>query len=169
MGGRLHALIELEIRWGWLLFVALVMQVLAISVFPHAHGSLPAATHVASYALAGTVVVVNRKIRGVALIGAGGMLNMVAIIANRGVMPASPNAVEAAGLARASDAFANSQVLEHPQVSWLGDVFALPASWPIHNVFSIGDVLIVLGGLILLHVVCGSRVVEFLPFVNQAP
>ena len=41
----------------------------------------------------------------------------------------------------------------------LGDVFATPSSWPLYNVYSVGDITIVLGVLVLLHGVCGSRLV----------
>ena len=35
----------------------------------------------------------------------------------------------------------NSGVLAAPRLAFLGDVFAIPAGWPLANVFSIGDVL----------------------------
>jgi hypothetical protein len=39
----------------------------------------------------------------------------------------------------------------------LGDVFYIPASWPLSNVFSVGDVLIALGVAWAVHGICGSR------------
>jgi hypothetical protein len=45
-----------------------------------------------------------------------------------------------------------------PHLLFLGDVFAVPASWPVTNVYSVGDVLIVAGAFVLLHVACGSRI-----------
>src|SRR5919107_1007640 len=41
----------------------------------------------------------------------------------------------------------------------LGDTFAIPASWPLSNVFSAGDVLIGAGLVWGMHRVCGSRLV----------
>jgi hypothetical protein len=41
--------------------------------------------------------------------------------------------------------------------AFLGDVFSLPASWPLSNVFSVGDILIALGIVWALHRICRSR------------
>jgi hypothetical protein len=54
-------------------------------------------------------------------------------------------------------AFTNSTVLENPRLLFLGDVLAIPASWPFANVLSIGDVVIALGAAYTIHRVCGSR------------
>jgi hypothetical protein len=53
--------------------------------------------------------------------------------------------------------FANSTAVAHPHLSFLGDVFAVPASWPVSNVFSVGDVILVAAALLALHCLCGSR------------
>jgi uncharacterized protein DUF5317 len=90
-------------------------------------------------------------------IGLGGLCNFVAIAANSGTMPASRSALQTAGLAHGHSVFANSAAVAHPHLGFLGDVFAIPASWPVHNVFSVGDVLIAVGAFILLHRVCGSH------------
>jgi MFS family permease len=57
------------------------------------------------------------------------------------------------------EGFANSAPVAEPRLAFLGDIFAVPAGWPLSNVFSSGDVLIVLGALVLLHRVCESRLV----------
>ena len=53
-------------------------------------------------------------------------------------------------------------MLPHPRLGFLGDVFAIPAGFPLANVFSIGDVLIVLGVGWGAHRICGSRLVPAL-------
>ena len=74
------------------------------------------------------------------------------------VMPASRSALATAGLEPTGDAsFANSDLVEGAHLAFLGDVFAIPAGWPGANVFSVGDVLLVAGALLALHVICGSR------------
>ena len=40
---------------------------------------------------------------------------------------------------------------------WLGDVMATPAWLPFRNVISLGDIVVLVGGAVLLHVVCASR------------
>jgi hypothetical protein len=70
-------------------------------------------------------------------------------------MPASPTAVATAGLTGTGPA--NSAVVSEPRLAFLGDLFALPAGWPLHNVFSVGDVLLVAGAVLLVHRTAGSR------------
>jgi hypothetical protein len=91
------------------------------------------------------------------LIALGAACNLLAIAANGGVMPASPTALAAAGLPMDTPGFQNSTALADPRLGFLGDVFFIPASWPLSNVFSVGDVLIALGILWALHGICRSR------------
>lgn len=157
-GGRLTALADLRFRHPWLLGLALGLQVLIISVVPGGDGVLHELAHVLSYVLAAIFVRANRHVPFLWLVACGGLMNFAAIAANGGVMPASASALETAGL-RLGDGFANSAPLANPRLAFLGDIFAVPASWPLSNVFSAGDVLLVLGAVVLLHRVCDSRLV----------
>ena len=74
-------------------------------------------------------------------------------------MPADPDALEAIGRSPASDEFINSTALANPKLAFLGDIIPTPASWPVSNVYSVGDLLILTGAFVLLHVACGSRIV----------
>jgi Family of unknown function (DUF5317)/Transmembrane secretion effector len=156
-GGRLSALADLTIRRVWALGLALGLQVVVVYVWPEGPGAVLAALHVASYFAAGWFVVGNGHIPGWWLIALGGLMNFAAIAANSGVMPASSSAVASAGLGDVPGRFANSAVVAEPKIAWLGDVFAVPAGWPLANVFSAGDVLLVAGGTVALHGVCRSR------------
>jgi hypothetical protein len=49
--------------------------------------------------------------------------------------------------------------VQDPKLAFLGDAIATPGSLPVSNVYSVGDVLILLGAFLLLHFVCGSRLV----------
>ena len=89
----------------------------------------------------------NRGIPGILLVAAGAASNGITIALNGGVLPASPGAVAAAGIDTHA-AFANSAVISHPTLLWLGDVFAWPAPLPLANTFSVGDALIALGILV---------------------
>lgn len=149
--GRLSALVELQFRRPWLLWAALALQIL---LFMPGGPAWPAA-HLLSYALAGAFAWSNRRLPYLWLLCLGGALNLVAIAANRGTMPASPAAEAAAGLTGTDPA--NSAVLAHPHLAFLGDVFAIPASWPLHNVFSVGDIVLVVAAGLLIHRVTSSR------------
>jgi hypothetical protein len=157
-GGNLGALATLRVRQAWAAMAAIALQVVIISVFekviPHALGS---ALHLVSYGLAGWFVVANRRIRGLWVVALGGMLNVAAIVANDGVMPASNAAMHAAGIATKPYEFVNSGTVSHPKLAFLGDLFAWPKPLPLANVFSIGDVLLTVGIGIVLHRACRSR------------
>jgi uncharacterized protein DUF5317 len=155
-GGRLSALAELEFRRGGLAVAALVVQVLIISILPHGIAGLSKEIHLATYLLLGAFLVANRHIPGLLVVAAGGALNFAAILTNGGVMPADPDAIAAAGITQNSADFANSAPTSDAPLGFLGDVFHTPGWLPIHNVFSVGDLIIVAGAFVLLHRASGS-------------
>jgi hypothetical protein len=156
--GRLSALLDVRFASPWLLLVAVALQVAALWI-PGDAGAWRAVGHVASFPFGVAFAWTNRDIPGVWLISVGAISNGIAIAANGGVMPASASAVRTAGLEPSPDGFVNSGVLDDPNLLFLGDVFAVPASWPFANVFSIGDVLIAAGAAYAVHAVCGTRLV----------
>jgi predicted MFS family arabinose efflux permease len=155
--GRLSRLATLRFRWLPLLSASLATQLLVLTVLPGGHDWLYGPVHVATYVMVAVFLVVNRHIPGLWLVGLGGALNLAAIVANGGVMPAAPGALDAAGLLADPTSFANSAAVADPRLRFLGDVFAIPRGWPLSNVFSIGDILLLLGAVLILHRVCGSR------------
>jgi hypothetical protein len=156
-GGRLSALEEVRLRWVWLVALAFAIQVVIVTLAPEGDTTLHRVVHVMTYALAGACVLRNLDLRFVWVVALGGLLNFVAIAANGGVMPASRGALAAAGLDVRSGDFANSDFVENAHVWFLGDVFAVPAGWPGANVFSVGDLVMLLGALLVLHAATGSR------------
>jgi hypothetical protein len=110
--------------------------------------------YVASTAAVLVAVIRNLRVPGMVLVALGALSNLAAVVANGGVMPTTPTALAAAGLAP-TDAFSNSAVLADPRLAPLTDIFAIPAGLPLANVFSVGDVLIALG--IPLVVAFGMR------------
>jgi hypothetical protein len=150
-GGSLRRLWDLPVAATWLLPVALGLQVLVVDVLPALPEPLPTAVHLLTYLLAAVFLWLNRRIAGVPPLALGAALNGVAIAANGGTLPASAAALERAGWSTADGEFANSAVLAHPHLAWLGDVFAVPAAVPFANVFSVGDVVILLGAAWLVH------------------
>ena len=157
-GGRLGALADLRLRRAYLVGIALAAQVVVISIVPGSFDGLHKPVHIGTYVLLAAFLWSNRHVVGLPLIAAGAATNAAAIFANHGVMPASASALATAGMpADKAAEFANSAVVHHPHLAWLGDVFAVPASWPLSNVFSIGDVLIAVGVAVALHALTGSR------------
>ncbi len=156
-GGKLGSLAELRFRHAWSLVSALGVQILIISVIPHADPWFHGGAHVASYLLAGVFLVANRRLPGIWMISLGGAMYLLAIAVNGGVIPASPGALLAAGRAVTETGFRNSAPLADPHLAFLGDIFALPSPFPFHNVFSVGDLCIALGAAAALHRICRSR------------
>ena len=155
--GRVSALADLAFRHVWLLPAGFGIQLLIVYAVPDWPAAVLNAAHIGTYAFAAAFVLLNWRIPGVLVVALGGLSNFVAITANGGVMPASRSALAYAGLEDTPGQFASSAGLADPHLLWLGDVFAVPASWPVANVFSVGDVLIVVGAFVLLHAACGSR------------
>ncbi len=157
-GGRFETLAGIPLRGAALVVLALALQVLTISVLRDPPQLLAGSLHVGSYALAAAFLWVNRRLPGLLLLSSGGALNLVAILANAGTMPARPGALRLAGIVRDGDHFANSGALTHPHLALLGDVFAVPRSAGLlANVFSVGDVLLALGAVWLVHAAAGCR------------
>src|SRR5829696_9631653 len=163
-GGRLGRLEGLELRSIWLAALAFGIQVVIVTLVPEGDTGLHRVAHLASYALVGACVLRNLHVRFLWVVALGGLLNLIAIVANGGVMPASRGALDAAGLGARSGEFANSDLVEGARLAFLGDVFAIPAGWPAANVFSIGDAVMVAGAFLALHAATGSR----LPLRSQA-
>jgi Family of unknown function (DUF5317) len=156
-GGRLGALVEVRLRRVWAIFAALALEIIAIDL-PGLTDGMRAALIVVAYPVLALFLAANWRLPGMPLVALGGALNLLVISVNGGVMPASPTALAGAGL-DLEPGFQNSTALPDPRLAFLGDVFSIPASWPLSNVFSIGDVLIALGVAWALHGICGSRLV----------
>jgi MFS family permease len=155
-GGKLERLAELELRARWTLIAALGTQMMIVYVVPDAPHELLELAHMGSYAFAIGFLWANRRVPGLLIIGLGGASNLIVIAANGGVMPASRSALRTAGLEDVPGQFASSIAVGNPKLAFLGDIFAVPASWPVHNVFSVGDIVIVIGAFVLLHRACQS-------------
>ncbi len=149
LGGRLDRLGDLRFRWGGLALAGLLVQVVLFSGPVAATiGAAGPPVYVGSTAAVLLAVLRNVRIPGLVLVAAGAAANLAAIAANSGVMPAAPEAV--AGLGAGPEGFSNSVVMADPALGPLTDIFALPAWVPFANVFSIGDVLIGLGVVVVI-------------------
>ncbi len=154
-GGRLSRLSELGVRATWAVLLSAAIQVVITSAVRGGDHALHVGLHAISYALVAWFVFANRRLAGMPVLALGAALNMLVISVNGGVMPAAHTALRIAGI-DTSGGFANSAAVEHPRLLFLGDVIPIPGPWPIGNVLSPGDLLIVVGALILLHTTCRS-------------
>jgi Family of unknown function (DUF5317) len=153
-GGRVSRLASIRVRGTWVPVVALAIQVIITVIIRSGSEEMHKAVHIATYVLIGVFLWCNRRLPGVKIIGLGAFLNALVITINGGQMAASRTAERLAGL-HVGAGFENSAPLAHPHLLWFGDVIPWPGPWP--NVLSVGDCLVYLGTLILLHRVCHRR------------
>jgi hypothetical protein len=156
LGGDPRRLAGVRLHHAWAIVATFLVQfaVLETSIAPRWMNS---AVHVLTYVAAGAFLWFNRRIPGLVAVGVGAASNALAIALNGGTLPASASALRTAGMAEHSTEFVNSGVVADARLAFLGDVFAIPAGLPLHNVFSIGDVVIVLGAGYASLRICGMR------------
>jgi hypothetical protein len=145
LGGRPAGLGSLRFRWSGVMLAGLLVQVVLFSdTVAERIGALGPPIYVASTVLVLAAVVANRSIPGMAIVALGAVSNLAAIVANGGYMPAARSALDALGKSDPTT-YSNSTSVESPALGPLTDVFAMPPWLPFANVFSVGDVLIVVG------------------------
>ena len=157
LGGRWSRIASIRIRVVWLFYVAIAMQIVA---FPFRR--LPWRTPdrigmvlwIISFFLFLAAMAVNARLPGVPLIALGLVSNLTAVLANGGHMPALPSALRAAGMHFVTSN--NSTAMASPHLAWLVDRWALPGWVPWGNVFSVGDIAIMTGGVVLALGATGS-------------
>src|SRR5688500_13978281 len=93
-GGKLGRLESIELRWIWLAALAFGIQVVIVTLVPDGDPGVHRAAHLASYALVGACILRNLDLRFIWLVALGGLFNLIAIVANGGVMPASRGALD---------------------------------------------------------------------------
>ena len=86
--------------------------------------------------------------------------SLLAIRASRGTMPVRPDAMRAAGDDYATNA--NSTAMADPHLGWLTDRWAAPDVIPLANVFSVGDVVIAVGAIVIVLSAMGARLPRLL-------
>ena len=97
--------------------------------------------------------------------GLGVLLNVVVVVANGGHMPQSQEARIAAGVSAERVAGLASEpgwrnvapMTNESRLTWLGDILPEPAWLPLHNVMSLGDMLLATGIAAVLYLATAPR------------
>jgi MFS family permease len=137
-----------HIEWAPLAIAAAVAQ--AIIFLPPVNalaGAAPPYIYVLSSAAVLACVVRNRRIPGLLIAAVGGLSNLVAVVANGGYMPVDPGAARAVGQAPPTG-FTNTVEAANAYLRPLTDIVVVPPPLPFANVYSVGDILIVMGVVI---------------------
>ena len=150
LGGRPQGLGSLQFRWAWVFLLGLAVQLVLFSDQVSAWiGPIGMPIYVLSTLAVAAAIAANLRIRGMAIVLAGAACNLAAIVANGGYMPASADALRSLGYVD-EGGYSNSSFVADPALPWLTDIFAMPAWLPARNVFSVGDVLIGLGVVVVI-------------------
>jgi hypothetical protein len=151
VGGRPAALASIQFRWAPLIVIGFLAQVVLFTdAVASRIGDAGPPIYVLTTLAVGAAVLRNIGLPGVPLIVLGALSNLVAILANGGYMPTTPEAVASLGKHSVESIYSNSSLVTSPSLAPLVDRFALPGWLPFANVFSIGDVLIALGVIVLI-------------------
>jgi hypothetical protein len=148
LGGKPSRILNIDFRYGWTVFLALGLQIV---LFSGARDLIPEPLleplHLGTYVLLFWFAFANFKNLLLLPLFLGMALNAIAILSNGGRMPVNQEAWEATGL----DGAAHSNVaVGADRLAFLGDIFALPSELPLANVFSIGDILLGIGTVMLI-------------------
>jgi len=164
--GSLANLGRLELRGLWLILPALLIQILIFPLGPH-EPIVKVGTpylHLLSYLFLLAFIFLNRRYFEILIMGIGLVLNFVVIAANGGYMPASAEALRRAGMEDIAaileqGLYHGNTVLMSPEtrLNLLGDWLYLPAVVPLANAFSIGDLFLALGIVLLLAIKMAKR------------
>ncbi len=150
MRGRLDGLSRLQFRWAWVFMLGLAVQLVLFSdAVTQRIGDAGMPIYVLSTLAVAAAVAANVRVTGIPILLAGAVSNLAAIVANGGYMPASPEALAALGRP-VKEGYSNSSFVTDPALPWLTDIFAMPSWMPFTNVFSVGDVLIGLGVVVVI-------------------
>jgi hypothetical protein len=162
---------DLRIRFAWLCVLGLAVQLLLFSdAVTERIGDRGVPVYVVSTFAVAAAVAANYRIPGMAIVALGAFSNLAAIVANGGYMPTTAEAMAATGYTERT-VYSNSALLADPKLPWLTDIFAMPRWLPAHNVFSIGDVLIGVGVVVVIVVAMlrPTPVAHRVPAADGAP
>lgn len=158
VGGNLNGLATLRLRRLELFYGAVALQLLAFPFpfFPwRTSDTVATSIWLASYGLLAVGAFVSRRIIGVPLIAMGMASNVIAVVANGRHMPVLPSALRAAH--KHYTVQYNSAATAHPHVPWLVDRWAVPRWVHLGNVYSVGDVVIAAGVILLIAAAMRTR------------
>ena len=164
-GGHLSSLTDLSLRWSALPLLAVGLQAFVLYGPGKAEAgpfTVPALVILASFGLLLITVLVNLRLPGMAWLGLGAALNLLVMVANGGWMPVTSDLLAAAGFVDTPSAilpgqrvFASKDVVAVSQeihLRWLSDLFIIPKLGVLSAVFSVGDVVMMLGLFQLIQV-----------------
>ena len=156
-GGELERLRHIHFRGALFASLALLGQVLLFSpVFETRDWAIHYGPHVYLMSMVVVLLVIAANVRwqftrtqrnALAIAGVGVLLNCIVVAANGAYMPrlASESHPAVPAPAETGRLVNVAPMTDDSRLWWLGDILPEPASWPLSNVLSFGDVLLACG------------------------
>jgi hypothetical protein len=155
LGGSLSRLADLRLRGLPLFGLAIGLQLAAYPPRFAPPDRVATWMWLASYGVIIVVAVLNRGVCGFPLATLGMLSNLAAVTSNGGHMPALRSAMLDAGVH--FGVRANSVAASSPNLPWLVDRWGAPWWVPMANVYSVGDVLLGVGAIVIVAAGMGAR------------
>jgi hypothetical protein len=154
LGGRVRHIEHVRFVWWQLALAGLAVQLLLFAdPIQQRIGPEGPIIYVASTIVVLVALLRNLRLRGLALVALGAVLNLIPILANGGYMPSSPEIWrQLTGVAAVPVDYYSNVTLIGPQTwfPFLGDVFMFPPPLPMATAFSLGDAIIALGAVVFI-------------------
>lgn len=150
--GNLRAFSQLNLKWGWIFPLLLVVQLTVFMLQNKSEflGQLSGSIYILVYIIGLLFLFLNRKNPGFVLIFIGVFLNFLVMVVNGGRMPVS---VESAAVLDPGyiEALKESLYAKHTMLTssthlgFLGDVIPISDPYPRTQIISIGDIIMNIG------------------------
>jgi len=159
-GGRLENLMQCKFKHAWLVILATSIKVISFSNLHSFFGI--SNIHIPYMRIISMFMVVlfiglNISLRGLWLVGVGLICNMLPIVFNGGYMPVKAEYIPLIASSRDLEKLSSGlpaynfiPTSHETSFSFLADIFLMPDWVPMSKVFSVGDVLITIGGIIFV-------------------
>jgi hypothetical protein len=160
---------SIPLHWAWLALLALVLQypLLRAPFGPTPQVRVQQVLFLLSHLLLLAFVWQNRRLVGIQIVGLGVVCNLLVILANGGFMPISPETLVRINPGSSSDqwsvgfhyGYSKDVILlrEDTNLWLLSDILVTGPPFPWPTAFSLGDLLIGLGIVVLLQGPGGKR------------
>ena len=155
-GGKLSNLAELKVKGIWLLALAIGMQIAVYIANSKGFSLGPTwfvpSLHTLSYGVLILFTLLNYSVPGMKFIALGILLNVLVIGLNHGAMPVDPTYLT---MEKQNDLLgstgSHALMTEATSLAWLADRFFIAIPWLGKQLFSIGDIVIDIGGFTLIY------------------